>query len=123
MKGLKILKTKIFISIQLSEMHGIERVNKSRPPVKEVAMKISKPFSEIETSDEPVRTSNYLRYLGLHLDEPWMQYDAYECLLQLLAKFTEILMMTAYLRLISYSQTSCINYGHTAYHVLMAFCI
>ena len=70
MKGLKILKTKIFISIQLSEMHGMERVNKSRPPVKEVAMKISKPFSEIETSDEPVRTSNYLRYLGLHLDEP-----------------------------------------------------
>ena len=45
-----------------------------------------------------------------------MQYDAYECLLQLLAEFTPILMMTAYLRLISYSQTFCIDYGHTAYH-------
>ena len=45
-----------------------------------------------------------------------MQYDAYECLLQLLAEFTSILMMTAYLRLISYSQTFYIDYGHTGYH-------
>ena len=41
-------------------MHGMDRVNKSRPPVKGVAMKIRKAFTEIETSDEPVRTSNYV---------------------------------------------------------------
>ena len=40
-------------------------INKLRPPVKGVAMKIKKIFSEIETSSEPVRTSNYVRYLDL----------------------------------------------------------
>ena len=57
-----------------------------RPPIKGVAMKIKNLFSEIETSSEPVRTSNYMRYLGLQHYEPGMQYDAHECLLQLLAK-------------------------------------
>ena len=33
-----------------------------------------------------MRTSNYVRYLGLQYYEPGMQYDAHECLLQLLAK-------------------------------------
>ena len=47
-------------------------------------MKIKKCFSEIEISSEPVRTSNYVRYLGLQHYEPGMQYDAHECLLQLL---------------------------------------
>ena len=60
-------------------------------------MKIKNLFSEIETSGEPVRTSNYMRYLGLQHYEPGMQYDAHECLLQL-QKFTRILMMTAFLR-------------------------
>ena len=39
------------------------------------------------TSSEPVRTSKYMRYLGLQHYEPGMQYDAHECN-----------MMTAYLR-------------------------
>ena len=50
---------------------------KLRPPVKGVAMKIKKLFSEIETSSEPVRTSNYVRYSSLQLYEPGMQYDAH----------------------------------------------
>ena len=61
-------------------------INKLQPPVKGVAMKIRKRFSEIETSSGPVRTSNYVRYLGIQHYEPGMQYDAHECLLQLLAK-------------------------------------
>ena len=48
-------------------------------------MKIKNQFSEIETC-EPVRTSNYVRYLGLQHYEGGIQYDAHECLLQLLAK-------------------------------------
>ena len=37
-------------------------IDKLRPPVKGVAVKIKNLFSEIETSSEPVRTSNYVRY-------------------------------------------------------------
>ena len=48
-------------------------------------MKIKKNFCKIETSREPVKTSKYVRYLGLHHYEPGMQYDAHEYLLQLLA--------------------------------------
>ena len=44
-------------------------------------MKIKNLFNEIETSSEPVRTSYYVRYLGLNHHEPGMQYDAHECLL------------------------------------------
>ena len=33
-----------------------------------------------------LRTSSYVRYLSLQVYEPGMQYDAHECLLQLLAK-------------------------------------
>ena len=51
-------------------------------------MKIKSLFSEIETSREPVRTSNYVRYLGRQHYEPRMQYDAHECLLQLLVKIS-----------------------------------
>ena len=61
-------------------------MNKLGPPVKVAAMKIRKLFREIETSNEPVRTSNYVRYLSQQGYEPGMQYGAHECLLQLLAK-------------------------------------
>ena len=60
-------------------------------------MKIKNLFSEKEPSSEPVRTSNYVRYLGLEHYEPGVQYDPHEYLLQL-QKFTPILMMTACLR-------------------------
>ena len=63
-------------------------INKLRPPAKGVAMKIKSLFSEIETSSEPVRTSNYVRYLGRQHYEPRRQYDAHECLLQLLVKIS-----------------------------------
>ena len=57
-----------------------------QPPVKGVAMKIKNLFSEIENSSEPVRTYKYVRYIGLQQYEPGTQYDAHECLLQLLEK-------------------------------------
>ena len=47
-------------------------INKLWPPVNRVAMKIKNLFSEIETSSEPVRTSYYVRYLGLNHHEPGM---------------------------------------------------
>ena len=49
-------------------------------------MKIKNLFHETETSSEPARTSNYVRYLSPQHYEPGMQYDVHECLLQLLAK-------------------------------------
>ena len=61
-------------------------INKLQLPIKGVAMKIRKIFSEIETSSKPVRTSSYARYLGLQHYEPGMQYDAYKSLLQFLVK-------------------------------------
>ena len=76
-------------------------INKLRPPVKGVAIKIKKLFSAIETLREAVRTSDYVRYLGVQHYEPGMQYDAHECLLQLLVKIYPILIMTACLRLIN----------------------
>ena len=39
-------------------------MNKLRPPVKAVAMKIRKLLKGIETSNEPARTSCYGRYLS-----------------------------------------------------------
>ena len=40
----------------------------------------------METSLEPVRISDYVRFLGLQHKAPGMQYDAHEYRLQLLAK-------------------------------------
>ena len=73
-------------------------INKLRSPVKGVAMEIKKLFNEIETSSEPIRTSNYVRYLGLQHFEPGMQYYTHEYLLQLLIK---IYVLTTCLRLIN----------------------
>ena len=47
-------------------------VTELRPRVKGVAVKIKNLFSEIVTSTDPVRTSNYMRYLGLQHYEPGM---------------------------------------------------
>ena len=43
-----------------------------------------KTLSEIETSSEPVRTSNYVKYVDLQ-HEPGMLYNAHEWLVRLLA--------------------------------------
>ena len=40
-------------------------------------MKIIRLLSEIETSSEPVRTSNYVKYVDLQ-HEPGMLYNAHE---------------------------------------------
>ena len=61
-------------------------------------MKIRKLFREIETSNEPMRTSNYERCLSLHGYEPGMQYDTMSACYSCLQKFTAMSMMTACLR-------------------------
>ena len=53
-------------------------INKLRPPVKGVAMKIKNLINETETLSESVRTSNYVKYLDLQHYEHGMQYDAHE---------------------------------------------
>ena len=45
-------------------------INKLRPPIKRVALKTRKLFREIETSNDLVRTLNYVRYLSLQGYEP-----------------------------------------------------
>ena len=56
-------------------------INKLRPPVKGVTIKIRKPFRETETSIESlVRTSNYVKYLNVPGYEPGIQYGTFECL-------------------------------------------
>ena len=44
---------------------------------------MSRFFREIGISSEPVRISNYVKYLDLQHYEPGMQYNAHEWLLQL----------------------------------------
>ena len=53
-------------------------------------MKIKNLFSEIETSSEPVRTSNYVRYWVCNIMNLKWNMMHMECLLQLIAKFTPI---------------------------------
>ena len=48
-------------------------------------MKIRKLFSEIARTNESLRTSNYVDYLGLQ-HQPGMQCDAICSMMQLLAK-------------------------------------
>ena len=89
-------------------------INKLRPPFKGVAMKIKNLFGEIETSSEPVRISNYVRYLGLQHCEPGMQYDAHECLLQLLAKIYPNINDDCMFKINKLDSTLCNDCGHTA---------
>ena len=53
-------------------------MNELGRPVEGVAMKIRDLFREIETSNEPVKTSNDMRYLSLQSYEPGMQYNAHD---------------------------------------------
>ena len=88
-------------------------ISKLQPPVKEVAMKIKNLFSEIETSSEPVRTSNYVRYLGLQHHEPGMEYDAHECLLQVLAKIYPNSNDDFMFKINKLESTLSTDFGHT----------
>ena len=87
-------------------------IAKLRSPVKGVAMKIKRPFSEIETSSEPVRTFNYVRYLGLQ-HEPGLQCDAHNCLLQLLQKFNPNINDDRMFKINKLESTLCNDCGHT----------
>ena len=89
-------------------------INKLRPSVKEVAMKIRKLFREIETSNEPLNTSNYARYLSLQGYEPGMQCDPHECLLQLLAKIYPNINDDYMLNIDELESTLCNDCDHTA---------
>ena len=73
-------------------------------------MKIRKLFREIETSNEPVRTSNYVRKLNY---EPGMQYDAHECFLQVLAKFYASINDNCIFRIDKLESTLYNDCGHT----------
>ena len=91
-------------------------INKLQPPVKGVAMKIENLFSEVETSSEPLRISNYMKYLfylGLQHYEPGMQYDAHECLLQLLAKIYPNINDDGMFKINKLESTLCNDCGHT----------
>ena len=76
-------------------------------------MKIKKLFSEIETSSEPVRASDYVRYLGLQHYEPGMKYDAHKCLLQLLAKIYPIINDDCMFKINKPESTLSNDCGHT----------
>ena len=76
-------------------------------------MKIRKHLGEIETSKEPVRTSNYVWYLDLQYYEPDMQYDEHECLLQLLAKSYPNNHDESMFKVTKLESTPCNDCGHT----------
>ena len=88
-------------------------INKLRPPVKGVALKVRKLFRVIETSNEPARTSNYVKYLSLQCCELGMQYDACECLLQLLAKIYPNINDDCMFKIGKLELTLCNDCGHT----------
>ena len=82
-------------------------INKLRPPIKGVVMKI-------ETSNEPVMTSNYVRYLSLQSYETGMQHDAHECLLQLVAKIYPNTNDDCMFKIDELELTPCNDCGNTA---------
>ena len=92
----------------------IDYINKLQPPVKGVAMKIRKLFREVVTSTEPMRTSNYVWYLDLQHYKPGMQYDACECLLQILAKMYNNINDDCLFKINKLELTPWNNFGHTA---------
>ena len=75
-------------------------------------MKIKKLFSEIETSSELVRTSKYVRYLDLQHYKPGIQYDAHECLLQLLVKIYRNINDDYMFKIDKLESTLCNDCGH-----------
>ena len=75
-------------------------------------MKIRKLFRVIGTSNEPVRTSNYVRSSSLQGYECGMQYDAHECLLQLLAKIYPIIIDDCMFKTNKLESTLCNDCGH-----------
>ena len=77
-------------------------------------MKVRKLFRVIETLNEPARTSNYVKYLNLQCCECGMQYDACECLLQLLAKIYPNINDDCMFKIGKLELTLCNDCGHTA---------
>ena len=94
-----------------------EYINQLRSPVKDVAMKIRKPFKETATSNVLVRTSVCVWYLNLQHYEPGMQYDAHECLLQLLEKIYLNVRDDYIFKIDKLESTICNNCGHAADNV------
>ena len=76
-------------------------------------MKIKKLFSEIETSREPVRTSNYIRYLDLQHYRPGIQYDGHECLIQLLGNIYPNINDDCMFKINKLQSAVCNDCGHT----------
>ena len=68
----------------------------------------------LDSSSESVQTSNYVRYLCLQYYEPGMQYDAHECMLQLLAKTYPAINDGCIFKTKRLESTLCNACGHTA---------
>ena len=59
-----------------------------------------------------MRTSIYVRYLGLQHYEPGMQYDAHEFLLQLFAKINPNIYKECMLKINKLESALCNDCGH-----------
>ena len=75
-------------------------------------MKIKELFNEMASSNEPVRRSNYVRYLGLEHYEPGKQHT-HECLLQLYAKICPNVNDDCMFKINKLESTLCNDCGHT----------
>ena len=82
-------------------------------PVIGVAARIRKILSELETSNEPVRTFYYVRHLGLQRYERGMKSDTLEWLLHLFPKIYANIDDDCRFRTNKLESTFCNNYGHT----------
>ena len=109
----KMFASSTVIQVLYSLLVFRDYINKLQPPVKGVVMIIKNLYSEIEMSSEPVRTSNYVSYLRLQHYEPGMQYDAHECLLQLLAKIYPYINDDCMFKINKLQSTLCNDCGHT----------
>ena len=80
-----------------------------------VVSKIKDLFTEIRCSNEPVRTSTYISDIDLQYYVLGMQYDAHECLLQLLAKIYSDINVNCMFKIDKLESTLCMHNdcGHT----------
>ena len=78
-------------------------------PTNAVVSEIKNLFGEIESSNVPVRTSDYVQNLGLRDYSLGMQYDAHECLLQLLEKIYPVINDDCMFKVAILESTLCVS--------------
>ena len=84
-------------------------------PIEGVVSEMKSLFKKIENSSIPVRTSSYVPKLGLYDYVLGMQYDAHECLLQLLASIYPNVNDDCMFKIDKLESTLCVSNdcGHT----------